>query len=433
MTPRFSQIVRLTKSLLLNPGTASKRPSAQFFAGKHSAYGSPSGIGVSWWYSDDTFQALDAVVALTLKNSPDFRDCDPDTVSEVVIKTLQEVCVDQAIFDVDAVVFPRGQRHQTLFDCRVAPVPQYAAAILKAIETNLRALICRRCTIYAVPRFQVTSFSLAEDSIHVIAKRDRDAWQTLIEEGYQFDGWTPEHTRVGTREDRIFAPPGDFECVLVAEEHGTQEGSRFSSVLKFRKLTAVLFAIASQRAAYPYHKATARPLEFCMQFPHRSSADATITRSDCDPLISFFASDIPIGADEVAATRDWYNRCSRCSPDAKSRVEKGAHFLNRGMNSDDIEAYVNYFVTLDALFGQRGSVEASILAGVHALGIDSSYAEKTSWLFDLRNEIVHGGSRYITEWPKYNKYTQHFRTKPLSDVQVLAQLAVLRAPHVLAR
>jgi hypothetical protein len=100
------------------------------------------------------------------------------------------------------------------------------------------------------------------------------------------------------------------------------------------------------------------------------------------------------------------------------------------MNSDDIEAYINYFVTLDALFGERGSVEASILAGVRALDINPAYIEKASWLFDLRNEIVHGGSRYITEWPKYTRYTQHFRSKPMADVQSLAQLAVLRAPYM---
>jgi hypothetical protein len=176
----------------------------------------------------------------------------------------------------------------------------------------------------------------------------------------------------------------------------------------------------------------ARPFEFCMQFPHQSSADTVVARSDCAPLIPYFSSEVPIGADEVTIAKDWYNRLSECSPATKSRIEKGAHFLNRGINSDDVEAYINYFVTLDALFGQRGSVEASILKGVNTLGIDASYLEKTSWLFDLRNEIVHGGSRYIAEWPKYNKYTQHFRTKPLSDVGLLAQLAVLRAPHVLA-
>lgn len=91
---------------------------------------------------------------------------------------------------------------------------------------------------------------------------------------------------------------------------------------------------------------------------------------------------------------------------------------------------MNYFITLDALFGQQGSVETSILEGVKDLNLDPPFVEKARWLFDLRNEIVHGGSRYISEWPKYVRYIQHFGSKPTTDVQRLAQLAVLGAPRL---
>lgn len=426
--PLLSQIVRLTKSILLCPLDPQKRPSAQFIAGKHAPFGFPNGIGITWWYSDDTFHAIDAVVTLLTQESPDFRDCDPESVSDVVTKTLQEICVDKTVFNVDMLFFGHNN---TLFDCRAASVAHFAEAIQKAMEINLRLLICGRCTLYTVPRFKVTSFLLENESIHVISKSDRIAWQLLVDKGYEFNGWTPEVPNVGSREDRTFAPPADFECVLIAEEHGTQKGSRFSSILRFRKLIAVLFSIASQRAAYPYHKAMARPSEFCMQFPHKSGLASTISRTDCGALVPYFTSDIQIGPDEVTAIQNWYEACVTCNQDVQRRIEKGAHFLNRAMNSDDIEAYVNYFVTLDALFGQRGSVESSILAGVQALGIGPELEEKTPWLFDLRNEIVHGGSRYINEWPKYTRYTQHFRTKPDADIRTLAQLAVLNAPRVL--
>jgi hypothetical protein len=426
MRPLFGQIVRLTRSILLQPQDRSRRPSLQFFAGKHSPFGFPS-IGLAWWYGDDTHESLEAVAALVGKESLDFRDCDPESLTEVALKTLQEICIDGTIFDGDAVVFGR---RKTLFDCRrPVPVPLFAEAILNAIEANLRAIICKRCTVYAVPRFQIASFFVPEDSIHAIAKTDQRAWRTLLDAGYQFDGWSPEHPRVGREQDRTFSPPGEFSCVLAAEEYGTQKGARFSSVLKFRKLAAIMFAVACERVPYPYSKAIARPSEFCAQFPHESGSETFLTRSDCGPLVPFYASDIPIGASEVAAIQTWYRTAARCSVESFGRLQKASHFLNRGMNSDDIEAYINYFVTLDALFGQRGSVEASILAGVRSLTIDPIFTQKTPWLFDLRNELVHGGSRHVAEWPRYAKYTQHFRSKPQNDVRALAQLAVLRAPE----
>jgi len=369
------------------------------------------------------------VTALLIQHSPDFCDCDLQTVSDVVMRTLHEICVDPAVFNTDEVVFAR---HPTLFDCISVPVPQCAASILAEMEKNLRAAIGRCCTVYAVPRLFSTSFRLRDVGIHVIAKQDTDAWQGLVDEGFMFNGWRPEDPRPGLRKDRTFSPNGNFESVLVADSHGTKKGTRFSSVLKFRALLAVTLAVVTERREHPYFKSAADPLGFCAQFPHESNPDKTLNRSDCGPLIPYYVDDIPVGAVEITAIRDWYAKCAQCGPDTKNRIEKAAHFLNLGMNADGSEAYVNYFVTLDALFGQRGSVEASILAGLNTLGLDARQIEKARWLFELRSEIVHGGSRYIEEWPKYAKYSRHFRTKPMRDVQTLAHLSILRAPQVLA-
>lgn len=420
-----SQIIRLAKSILLRPADSSKRPSAQFIAGKHSPIGFPSGICISWWYADDTFHAREAVATLLIESNAEFTDCDIESVTDVVSKTLEELCLEKRLFDGDAVVL---RRNDTLFACRVAPVTQLAGTILDEITVNLRSCMGRRCTVYAVPRFKIPSFVVSDRSIRLIAKNDENAWQMLINDGYQFDGWSPLRPQVGDRDDRTFCPPREFECVLVAEENGTQRGSRFSSVLKFRKLAALLFATACERSPHKIHKAMAQPFEFCIQFAHKLNPIGNVTRSDCDPVIPYVVSDISLGPEDVASIFKWYEQHDRCGEEHKDRIEKSAHFVNRGINSNDIEAFINYFVALDALFGQRGSVETSILKGIRVLDLDTSLTEKAPWLFDLRNEIVHGGSRYISEWPKYRRYTQHFRTKPIDDVRDLAQSAMLRAP-----
>jgi hypothetical protein len=378
-------------------------------------------------YSEDTFKAIEAVASLTIESSVGFRDCDLESVESIVSKTLQEICLDKEIFDGDAVFLAR---RDTLFDCRRVDVPVFAERIQTAIGANLRASIGRRCTVYVVPRFQVGSFVVEGESIRLVAKSDEDAWQALVHEGYEFDGWTPLRPQVGSEGNRTFTPPRDFECLFVAEEVGTQKGARFSSILRFRKLAAILHAVACEHLGRTLHKAAASASKFCTQFPHNSNPEAQITRSDCDPVIPYFISDVQLPPPCVDSIRDWYAATEKCDSAHKNRIEKAANFLNRGLNADDIEAYINYFVTLDALFGQRGSVETSILEGVRALNLDPSHAEKAAWLFDLRNEIVHGGSRYISEWPKYVRYTQHFGSKPTTDVQRLAQLAVLGAPRL---
>ncbi|TOA16868.1 hypothetical protein CGK32_23515, partial [Vibrio parahaemolyticus] len=91
---------------------------------------------------------------------------------------------------------------------------------------------------------------------------------------------------------------------------------------------------------------------------------------------------------------------------------------------------INYFVALDALYGKIGSVSKSIEQGVSCLPDSSHWNEKISWLFDLRNELVHGGSRYIEEWPKYMRYYRHFSTEPAIDIEKLAFHALASAPSL---
>jgi hypothetical protein len=221
---------------------------------------------------------------------------------------------------------------------------------------------------------------------------------SAIERGYQFDGWSLSSPKLGT--GREFSPPADFTGVLASEGKGTPKGARLTSILKFRKLLGVLVAMVSVRLNRTYRPSAARAYEFCMQFPHASAVGGRAVRQDCGPLLPYYVSDISI--------------------------------LNRAMNADDIEAYINYFVALDALFGQRGSVEASILRGVRELQLGQSYVDKASRLYDFRNEIVHGGSRFVSECPGYERYVDHFKEDPVHDLQRLAQLAVIGAASLTA-
>lgn len=424
----LGQVLRLTKSILLRPEDKQARLSTQFMAGKDKGSGFSGTMGLEWWFSDDYRDALNSVVMLLTKSSPEFLNCDQNSVSQVINETLQELCIDETVFNVDTIFFSPSQ---TLFDCRLGEVTKFAESILAAMKRKLSDIIGLRCTLYAIPRVKTLSFAVADETLHVIAKDDQVAWQGLIDKGYEFGHWSPASPKLVGQNDRAFTPSRAFDCVLVAEETGTQEGTKFSSTLRFRKLISVMLAVASQSARYPFTKSMARPSEFCIQFPFRSAPKGSIVRSDCGSLIPYFISDVSLGINEIEGVQRWYKEYSKCEQQTRQRIDKGAHFLNRAINSDDIESYVNYFVALDALFGKRGAVESSILEGISGLGVDSKFSEKASWLFDLRNELVHGGSRYVAEWPDYLRYTQHFRTEPLADVRSLAQLAVLNAPRVL--
>jgi hypothetical protein len=429
-SPLLSKIVDLTKHILLRPDAGFKQPSAQFFAGRQTPRFVSGGVGLEWWYSEGTFQAIETVARLAISGAREFKDCDIETACRVVTTTLQQKCVDSSLFNIDQLGFGP---HRTLFECRATDVPHLATAIAEAIAHNLRAGIGKRCTIYVVPRLQSPSFRIAGEPVRLIARDDDRAWNALIDEGYLFDGWAPSHPTTNFATHSALAPPSGFSCVLVAEQTGTADGTRFASLLSMRRLLAIVVATACVHQNRTFFKSMAQPLDFCIQFPHVSCPDSGYVRTTCEPLLPYFASDVVVDTHALETVVAWYAAWSKCGEPARGRIEKGAHFLNRGMNSDNFEAFVGTFVALDALFGERGSVEQSILAGVRSLDIDPSYTEKAGWLFELRSELVHGGSRHISEWTKYLRYTEHFRTDPMADVVKLAQLAVLRAPQVFGR
>ncbi|WP_157225369.1 HEPN domain-containing protein [Pseudomonas poae] len=423
-----AHVARLMRSILLRPSAEDKMPAAQFFAGRGKPFTFSGGIGLTWWYSPDTFNAIDTVTALIIETEQEFKDCDTESVDNIVTSTLQKVCLDSPLFNGDDVAFGRKPN---LFECRGAvSVTDFTKTILEEIKQNLRSVIGKRCTIYPLPRFKGPSLSLPEEGLHLISCSDDVAWNNFSAGGYIFDSWTPSSPFTANSNFSFNGGYG-FNYVLIGEDYGTQKGAKFASSLKFRMFITVLFAHASELSKYGYNKSMAQPYTNCIQFPHKTTPDNLLTLSDCGALSPFYASDIIITDNLTKKVTEWYESLNKCPTDYKQRIKKSVNFFNRAMNSEDIESYINYFIALDALFGQRGSVEASIIAGVGNLGLDEKLKEKASWLFDLRNELVHGGSRYISEWPKHQRYTKHFGSKPLNDLKELAQNAILKAPSIL--
>jgi hypothetical protein len=429
MTRSLSQIHRLLKNILLCPESLGKRASAQFMPGRERHGAFTGGIAATWWYTERTFEAADAVAALTVQANPTFANCELKFVSSVVMQTLQEKCGDEDLFDVGAVLFKRSG---TLFGCAAVPPLQLAQAIQSAIAHNLISKIGRHCTIYAAPRIKCSSFHLEEEEIRLVAKDDAQAWGKVKEQNFALRSWTPAHPTLDSQADSAFSPNISFQCVLASEDLGTPTGSEFNGILKFRKLAALLHATVCKTSGGSFSIAQGLPSNFIIQFPHTSIAQGAITRRQCAPILPFLSEPLEILDGHVSTVRAWYILRRRCSTEVQGRLDKGANFLNRGLNAADIEAFINYFIALDALFGERGSVEASILRGVKVLSVEKSLKDKASWLFDLRNELVHGGGRYITEWPSYGRYRRHFRSDPLDDVRKLAQAAILEAPALYA-
>ena len=99
--------------------------------------------------------------------------------------------------------------------------------------------------------------------------------------------------------------------------------------------------------------------------------------------------------------------------------------VNYGITADDLERFLHFFIALDALFGEMGKVEETIINGIkRTFPGDSKWLERAEMLFDLRSELVHGGSSFIDDWKSLDHYRRHFQSHPLTDVGTAAMTAL---------
>lgn len=425
MEKLLSQIIALTKNIHLKTLASDKKGIEQFCVGKRDPFALGGGFVISWKYTDTAFKLVENISFLIQGNFEEFSECDHKSIQDTIKSTFHEICVDDNIYSGDDVCFARKE---VLFDCRInVDVTAYAQSVLECVLENIRSTISEWCILYTAPRIRGISFSVESEGIDVIDKCDKSPWQRIISEGFPLDAIRQESGMFSDGHYSAFSQL-KFDYYFIARAHGTSQGSKFSSSLKLRKLLSVIYAITDRDQKW---KVAAKPHSYSIQIPHLSSDIGSTTMSEIGELLPYYGMENVLEHEDVDEILRWYKFELESSKAQKNRIEKCAHFINKGMNSDDVDSYIHYFVALDALFGKRGSVERSIKDGVSLLTQNYGWNEKISWLIDLRNELVHGGSRFIGEWPKYMKYYRHFSTEPSRDMEQLAFLALKSAPNIL--
>ena len=106
-------------------------------------------------------------------------------------------------------------------------------------------------------------------------------------------------------------------------------------------------------------------------------------------------------------------------------MRKEAHsFIQYAFVSDELEKFIHFFIAIDALFGKKGDVRNTIIAGICNIFHDIDWRRRIDKLYKLRSELVHGGITDISEWKELQKYRRSFKTEPLNDVAYAAMKAL---------
>ena len=427
----LGHLISLTKNIWLIKPENELSNQHQFTPGKRKTF-ELSGIVISLWYTKKAFKIIENISFIIIKDYEEFSNCDYESIKEIIKNVFAEICVDNRIFNPDEVYFSGLTRKgkDTLFSCKKeANIKLFSSIIADELFFKIRISIAKWCIIYAAPRISGDSFYIETEGLTILNKSDRETWNSLVAKGYSTNNWSPISGMYFETHTTPFSNY-QYEYLFISEQLGTQKGSNFSTSLKLKKLFSVIFSIIGIKSNYRLHRCGADPYSICLQFSSQSSR-LGIYMNEIGTLLPYYLENHVLNESDILKIQEWYVLESELSNDAKNRIEKSAHFINHAMNSKDIESYINYFISLDAIFGKKGAVEVSIFNGINTLPSCNEWKDKFSWLFQLRNELVHGGSRYIQEWDKYYNYYRHFGSEPEADLKILAFTCLYHAPTLL--
>lgn len=211
--------------------------------------------------------------------------------------------------------------------------------------------------------------------------------------------------------------PETHHSFLVGKYEGSKQGVKERFKADGQQMMAAAYAF--WRREQFRHKVKAMPDEGVLAFHSASSGRGFYEFSELGQIYPCYGDEMHVDA-FASELLEWNSRRDRLAPPARSRINTALRFINLAMCSKDISAYINYFISIDALFGEYGKVESGILAGVQDVCSLPGGREKIDWLFALRNEIVHGGSRSVHEWARYPRYLKHFESDPVRDIEEIS-------------
>ena len=154
-----------------------------------------------------------------------------------------------------------------------------------------------------------------------------------------------------------------------------------------------------------------------------SNINSSFNYSHIGVILHPLLIDIEITNELLNKVRNWYK--NQYKSDDFNRASKGAQFVQYGITrKTEVDKFLHYFISLDALFGSDGRVEESIIEGVSDTDTEVN-KEKIKRIYKLRSDLVHGGSSYINDWKGIIDYQNHFNSYPLKDVQDIAMKSLV--------
>lgn len=414
----LGKVLALTKQIYIKKPENVTCLQRSFLAGRKEQFPLMGSIGLEWWLAKDGISLLEDLANMAMSSYPELRGGDTSSFCKTIEDTLRENALNSEIFDGDTIFLRKAN---TLFDARSVPgVNEFALTLWNKIHQSLIRSMVHWIILYPLYRVKVQTTALDADGITLLSSEDRGTWESICEKYSNGKVWDLSSGRRKDGLDSFFkkAPP----TWLLCEVYGTDTGARTLAGGRMRTFISVLFSHLHDRFPNLLTKSMAEEMSYSLQFPKNGSlitygqVFASIGR-----LFPPLSIDIDISQEDLLEVKKWYVLRSSAPAPNMQRVTTASHFINYAIVANHLERFIHFFIALDALFGERDRVEETIIDGIkRSFPDDLRWVDRARRLFDLRSELVHGGSSRIEDWKGLDHYRRYFKSHPLTDVGIAA-------------
>lgn len=386
---------------------------------------------VTWWVTHKAIVETRELAGMIRKIDREYAEASVAAIQLEIDRVLRANLDDSDLFDLRRVT--RGA--STLFDAIAADDKRgIARKLWDKILSAVKDLQPRWLVLYPLRGVVADSVDVGFDGLSVMAPTDVDKWQ-----GYS--SHYPRTTRFYPAEgspERFSAPtvwgmtlPTADEnrrfTWLICEAKGTESGVIRIVADRMRTLLALLFAQWHPSCAdFFVIKSVLGEHRCSLQFaPAGNRKQDAITPGTIGRLMPSLPLDFVISTADVVQIRRWYAAYSSADESLQRRAITACQFIHHAIMADGFERFVHYYIALDAMFGERYKVEENVKGALlQMFPNDPLWSYRADHLFDLRNELIHGGTSSLDKWKGLEAYMRHVKTSPLEDVGRAAMTAL---------
>ena len=384
----------------------------------------------SWWLTHQAIAETREVAEMIRELEPEFAHASTAAIQLEIDRVLKTVFLDRTLFDLRKI----STEKTSLFDAGVGNAKEFANKIWDKILVAISELQPTWLMLYPLRGVVSQSHEVGFDGLSVMAPTDVNKWQGYASRYPRTTSFNPAE---GSPE-RFSAPTiWGIESPtartnrpftwLICEVKGTKSGVTRIAGDRMRTFLALLFASWHPTSAdFFIIKSDLSEHRCSLQFAATNNQyEDAISCGTIGRLMPSLPIDFRISEQSIVKIKHWYSAYHSAIEERQRRASTASHYVHHAIMADGFERFIHYYISLDALFGERYKVEESIKSAVlRMFPNDPKWVYRADRLFDLRNALIHGGTSSIDGWKDLKGYMRHVKSSPLEDVGLAAMTAI---------